>query len=461
MIQHLSLVTVATFALFISTAHADHVRYLAKPDEALAAFAGAAANARSSIDIATFIFEPCHTSTQVLFGLLEQRARAGVRVRLLLDSLQQKSPREQALADYAAKHGMQVRFYNSREPNMRMHIKMFIADGQTYIAGGRNISDEYFGMSRENNYVDRDLMVTGASVRQAQASFEELWTSRDTARRTGKAEAFASWTKFCQADISADVEKAADFLYNRGPAIVNAIPERNCSSVNFYADHYDFGDSTYGNGDSEYHGVDDEYMTAMRLNRKLSTKAVLAFINGARSTLHMENWVYIPVFFLRDAFASLRTKKIEVRVLTNEDIEDGPAFFREAMDYAISYFSAKHSVGTQKVSLISSKGTIGQHQSFELTPPMRIPTHLHGKIFVRDRQDLMVGSFNLDSRSYNTNLESVIQVNGCPELAADAQPYLEGIQKTDSEDRAAGLIPKKKEPSFFAKFFARATLIFL
>jgi putative cardiolipin synthase len=435
---------------------------LAKPDDAFAAFTGTLRSARSTIDLATFIFEPCHTSTQVMLEVLEQRAKAGVKVRILLDSLQQKSDREQMLANYAAKHGMQIRFYNSSEPNMRMHIKFLVVDGQTYIAGGRNISDEYFAMSLENNYVDRDLLVTGDSARQVTASFNELWSAKVTKARVGNAAAFAGWPKFCKVDLTSKVDEAWRFLDGRGAGLVNALPERNCPSVNFYADHYDFSSGIYGDGPTGNPSDQlDDYMTPMRLNRKLSTKAVLSFIDGARSRLAMENWVYIPVYMLRDAFARARDRRVETRVVTNEDMEDGPQFFREAMDYAIKYFSQQHSVGTQKVTLVSSSGSMGQQQAFELTPQRRIPTFLHGKLIVRDSRDVMVGSFNLDGRSYSTNLESVIQVNGCAALASDLLPPIEGLLKSDAEDRAAGIIPKKKEPSMLAKMFARMTLILL
>ncbi len=40
-------------------------------------------------------------------------------------------------------------------------------NGQRYIAGGRNIADEYFGLHNEN-YIDRDVYVEGASVVEAQ-----------------------------------------------------------------------------------------------------------------------------------------------------------------------------------------------------------------------------------------------------------------------------------------------------
>ncbi len=40
-------------------------------------------------------------------------------------------------------------------------MKFMVVDGEAYIAGGRNISDEYFGLSTGYNFIDRDVLVRG------------------------------------------------------------------------------------------------------------------------------------------------------------------------------------------------------------------------------------------------------------------------------------------------------------
>ncbi|HMN70075.1 MAG TPA: phospholipase D-like domain-containing protein, partial [Bdellovibrionales bacterium] len=178
-------------------ARADQVQYLAHAPQALAAFMDMADGARKSVDIATFIFEPCHSSTQLMLEKLAEKARQGVRVRLIVDALQQKSAREKILSDYAARAGLRIKYYNRGEANLRLHIKMMVVDNERYISGGRNISDEYFGLSQENNYVDRDLRVEGASALQATAVFEELWASKTSAEGTGVARRFPGWQTAC------------------------------------------------------------------------------------------------------------------------------------------------------------------------------------------------------------------------------------------------------------------------
>lgn len=451
----LSCLFVLSFSLLGPTARADELKYIAKPQEAMAAFFTLAENATKSIDIATFIFEPCDTSTRMLLDILERKARSGVRVRILLDDLGQSGKQKQVLADFAAKNGFEFRFYNTFEKNMRTHIKVMIVDNKTYITGGRNISDKYFGLSALKNYVDRDLLVTGRSATEATASFIELWNAGLTSKKRGNPAGFRGWQGLCPYDDSARRQTVREYLA-RNPDILSRIPTRSCNNVRYIADHPDFGHARYN--DNTYDPVpgDDDYMNAMRMNKKRATKFMLSFIRGSQSSLRMENWVYMPIFYLSDALAEARDRRVVIQGITNRDTEDGPAVFLEAMDYAIEHYSRLHSVGTQRIDRISSFGGISD--TYELTP-RGTKFFVHGKIFLRDKKDLVVSSFNLDSRSYNTNLESLVVVENCPAIVADAEIGLSKLYATLKKDIATGRVPPKKPASVAAKAFARLALI--
>ena len=59
-----------------------------------------------------------------------------------------------------------------------MHNKSFTVDGTLSVVGGRNIGDEYFDLSDEINFRDRDVLVMGSVVTTIQTSFIEYWNSR-------------------------------------------------------------------------------------------------------------------------------------------------------------------------------------------------------------------------------------------------------------------------------------------
>jgi phosphatidylserine/phosphatidylglycerophosphate/cardiolipin synthase-like enzyme len=456
-IPYLRLLAVCFLALAPGLARGDEAKYLARGQEALAAFQTLPAQARRSIDIATFIFDTCDTSIQILLETLGQKARQGVKVRVLLDNFSQTKESKQLLAHYAAKHGFEFRFYNTAEKNLRSHIKFLVVDGERYITGGRNLSDKYFGLSAEKNYVDRDLLVTGPTAKQARASFDELWASRNTSRLPGRAAEFKGWRPLCKLDDSARIQTVKQFLDRNARDLLERVPARQCASMRFVTDAPDFADAKYGTGQGGGGHGGDGYLNAQRLARKRVTKNMIAFLANAKTSLRMENWVYMPLFYVSDALAKARENNVRIRAITNRDTEDGPPIVREAMDYAVQKYADRHSVGTQRVRRISAYGAISS--AWELTP-RKAHFYVHGKTYIRDGRDLVVSSFNLDPRSYNTNLESMVEVRNCPHLAADADDHTTALLATYEDDEKTGRVPPKKEPSLAAKLFANVAFIF-
>lgn len=440
-----------------SESEADEVKYLALPQESLAAFLTLADQAQRSIDLATFIFEPCHASTQLLLEKLERKAREGVQVRILLDAVGHSAKQKKELANFFARSGIELRFYNDYSAygplmNLRMHVKVMTIDGTSYISGGRNISDEYFGMSTKQNWVDRDVLVRGKSATMAADSFRELWQSKMVSKAKGNGSSFTQWA--CAVSYTKPLANLRAYLASR-PDLVAQIPERSCASVSFTSDSPEFGNPKYGPDRNSSNEGPDPYMTPMRLALKRATSSVLEFIDETDRKLEVENWGYLPYGFLSEAFENARQRRVQVRVITNEDMEAGPTFFKEAEEYAIKTISARDSKGTQKVTLVSSKGKF--NNAYELTPA-GIPFYLHAKTMVRDNRDVMVASFNLDGRSYSTNLESVVTMPNCPSLAADVQKRIDEIYAINAADRKAGRIPAKSSPSLLAKLFAMLSL---
>jgi len=152
--------------------------------------------ARSSIDIQTFIWTNDEVGRLMAYELI-QAARRGVKVRLLADQI--ASDRDPAtVAFMATAHpNLEVRHYRpplSRlQPslfhtllaglqsfhaiNQRMHNKLMVVDGAVLVSGGRNIENTYFDHSTGMNFRDRDILVVGPVVSEAEASFIDFWES--------------------------------------------------------------------------------------------------------------------------------------------------------------------------------------------------------------------------------------------------------------------------------------------
>ena len=133
-------------------------------------------------------------SGSYLTSRLVAAADRGVQVRVMLDDVN-LDERENLLAALDKHPNIEIRIFNpfpSRRGlakwigflgdfsryNRRMHNKSFTVDGVFSIIGGRNIGDEYFDLSDELNFRDRDVLIAGAVVPQITNSFAQFWNSR-------------------------------------------------------------------------------------------------------------------------------------------------------------------------------------------------------------------------------------------------------------------------------------------
>ena len=146
------------------------------------AIIGAIGQARDHVHLEYYIYEPDQTGTRVRDALVE-RARAGVKVRLLLDAVGSSSVRERFLQPLLEAGGEVAWFHPTRlrpfaRPwlNLRTHRKIVVVDGRIAFTGGLNISDVQDERLHEMPYRDLHLQLEGEVVRGIQVVFVEDWT---------------------------------------------------------------------------------------------------------------------------------------------------------------------------------------------------------------------------------------------------------------------------------------------
>ncbi|MFZ5655459.1 MAG: cardiolipin synthase [Pseudomonadota bacterium] len=144
------------------------------------ALLAAVREARESIHLAYYIFEPDRTGTALRDALVE-RARAGVKVRLLLDAVGSAKLRRRFLAPLAEAGGEFAWFHPMRLPwrrpwlNLRLHRKIVVVDDRIAFTGGINITDEQDERLRGDAYHDLHLRLEGDVVALLQVVFAEDW----------------------------------------------------------------------------------------------------------------------------------------------------------------------------------------------------------------------------------------------------------------------------------------------
>ncbi len=140
------------------------------------------AQAQDHVHLEYYIYQPDRTGTALRDALIE-RARAGIRVRLLLDAVGSGRasrrfvrPLLDAGAEVAWFHPMKLRWF-WRRPwlNLRTHRKIVVIDGRVGYTGGINITDEEDERLRADAYRDLHLRLEGDVVRELQLVFAEDW----------------------------------------------------------------------------------------------------------------------------------------------------------------------------------------------------------------------------------------------------------------------------------------------
>jgi cardiolipin synthase len=153
--------------------------------QALQALRNMISSAGQTLDLCSFLLGRDVLGDEVA-ALLAQRARDGVRIRLLIDGIGFYLGGRPDLKELVAA-GVQVALFVSplRSPlrgrtNLRNHRKMVIVDGAWMWTGGRNLAAEYFegdptSRQKKRPWIDLSFDLRGALARQASLRFEQDW----------------------------------------------------------------------------------------------------------------------------------------------------------------------------------------------------------------------------------------------------------------------------------------------
>ena len=156
--------------------------------EALALRLLLAERAEYTIDAQYYLIKDDHVGNAFLKALLAAADR-GVRVRLLIDDMFTKG-HDAEIAVLDSHPNFEIRIFNPfghrsaraldglmnfSRVNRRMHNKSFTVDNQFTMVGGRNIADEYFGASEDENFGDLGVLGIGPVVSDISNMFDAYW----------------------------------------------------------------------------------------------------------------------------------------------------------------------------------------------------------------------------------------------------------------------------------------------
>ena len=162
----------------------NRVDVLRNGDEIFPAMLEAIGGAEHTVDLLTFVYWKGEVG-RAFADALAERARVGVRVRVLLDGWGARTI-ERSLVALLEESGVAVRWFRPLgrlhlgQFNHRTHRKVMIVDERVGFTGGVGIADEWQGDARNaDEWRDTHFRVRGPAVDGLRSAFLDNWLETD------------------------------------------------------------------------------------------------------------------------------------------------------------------------------------------------------------------------------------------------------------------------------------------
>lgn len=158
----------------------NRVQELLNGEQIFPAMLAAIRGAQHSITFETYIYWSGDIGREFADALAE-RARAGVKVHVLLDwvgsaRIDDAFLKEMETAGVEIRKFHKPHWYNLARMNNRTHRKLLVADGKTGFTGGVGIAPQWTGAGQDaEHWRDSHFRIEGPAVAQMQAVFMDNW----------------------------------------------------------------------------------------------------------------------------------------------------------------------------------------------------------------------------------------------------------------------------------------------
>ncbi len=413
---HLGKVSTALINKQVPTSSEAGVLPLASGIDAFTARYILAKHAERSIDVQYYIWHNDTTGKLLMHALLSA-ANRGVRVRLLLDDIHTTEIDAPLLALDNHKN-IEVRLFNPFpnrgfrlfdfitdffRVNRRMHNKSFTIDNQVTIVGGRNIGDEYFEANPSLDFHDFDIMAIGKVVNDVSQQFDEYW-NHDKAIPINVLNIHQE--KITPQALKRNLEDF--FIKSYKTPYISAVKKSdfiNKLQNKKLSLHWSKAKVIY---DPPNKVQPEDHDTTKFLLPKLTP-----YIDATNKELILVSPYFIPGWRGMNRIKALRKRDVSVKVLTNSLAStDVPIVYSAYAPYRVQLLENKVDLYeikiTAQVNYGDAKDKKQSKKKRSITSSSR--ASLHSKIYVLDRKNVFIGSFNLDPRSSKLNTEMGIML---------------------------------------------------
>ena len=381
-------------------------------------------SATQSIDTQYYLYHGDSTGMLITSRLLDAADR-GVKVRIIIDDMgtlasgKQQGKSRDAIGTLLVGHpNITLRLFNSAENrksvgwglefathfsqlNHRMHNKSLIVDNRAVILGGRNIGDEYMGLSEALNFRDIDVLGVGVVARQTSEVFDLFWNSgwaisANNEQQMRAEKDFRSVRNLVNGELaeSPQLERFALTPVDWSPDLETLVPSLHLGTSEVLTDR------------PQSDGISADLLDA-----------VFEIVPRTQQELLVSNAYFIPDDPGITMLEQLHAQGVEVKVHTNSlASQDVPAVnshykaWRAPMlDAGVTLYETRHDAAI--------KSTVVD------TAPMQSKVMgLHSKSMVIDRRFAIIGSANFDPRSalINSEMFAVIESESLAIALAEA-----------------------------------------
>jgi putative cardiolipin synthase len=396
-------------------------RLVADSLDAFALRAVLARRAQHTLDIQYYIIH-ADDSGQLLAREVLRAADRGVRVRILLDDIY-AAENDRVLIALDGHPNVEIRLFNpwrrrsgavgrlfdfiatGGRLNQRMHNKLYCADGEAALLGGRNLGDEYFALHPKLDFRDLDVLAVGEVAREAGHSFDAFWNSEYAvpAAAIRLARAPPSLAELQQA-LDAQALRLRDSPY--AAAIAGSAISREAAT----------GRLRIERAAGRIVADDPDKLNPRRRTVRSDLVDQLRAVTGEpRERLLISSPYFVPG---RDGVAllrSLRARGVAIEVLTNS---------YAATDVRLVHVGyAKYRPALLRAGIELRELRRRTPESVERVREQRFGSanaSLHAKAMAIDGRWLFVGSLNIDPRSIVLNTEIGVVIDS-PVLTEEAE----------------------------------------
>ena len=403
--------------------------------------------AERSIDVQYYLYH--NDLVGKLFSdMLLKAADRGVRVRLLVDDMD-FADRDLEVVAMDSHPNMEVRIFNpfSRSAGRtfqyitrmgsvtrRMHNKSFTVDNQITILGGRNIGNEYFDADPDLAFTDLDVLAIGPVAGEVSYVFDLYWNSElaypASVLPVGEPPT-PQQIKEHREQLSQFVADQSDSEYLRELRNSDLATQIRNKQVEFKW------------GDAEVVFDEPEKLQHDFSKKEYHLEPMLApYVDGVEKELIIYSPYFVPGKEGTAFLTWLCRRGVRVRILTNSlasnDVGIVHAGYQKYRKNLLQGGVELYELN-KKLSRKERKEKKGSSGSAKAS--------LHTKSFVFDREQVFIGSLNLDPRAteHNTEIGVVLEV---PEIAEEMAVWFD-----ENIDQLAFRLELKREHDGYERLY--------